>query len=348
MKKNEFLMILNKSKNKKKSKIDIFKNKTYISQINSYFRNNNKSNQIHKFNNKTVLNYNKDKKNILNLDNNIFVNYSINKNQKKISNLKNNYGTFITSNTEIKTVRNLSYFKKPYSQNKTKILKKLFPNIEELNLYSNIPLLFFNDYNNKFRRRKKSLKKEIYDYYFKNIKINTNNNFNLLPDKLINNINNKTIRKSCSTYENYIKNMNMIKSKYKFNSNKNTNININVKPFNLKNNKKSFKEFFRNKEINKYFNTHQNFPKILLKNESNYKTLKISKNSSNIQNMISYTISDNNQYDKMPSCYRFSEDYDKIESILSRKKINSYDEIKNTKCENNKYVDKGTSTDNDF
>ena len=64
--------------------------------------------------------------------------------------------------------------------------------------------------------------------------------------------------------------------------------------------------------------------------------------------MISYTISDNNQNDKMPSCYIFSEDYDKIESILSRKKFNSYDEIKKMKYENNKYIDKGTTTDYDF
>ncbi len=317
-------------------------NKVLITQFNDSYKMRNKSSQIHihksKYNIKTILNYDNKEENKLTLGQYEkycnYNNYSHRRRKKNIFNMKNNNKTFLTSNADIKTIKNENNFQKNNNQNNIKILKKIFPNIEELNLYSNIPLFPFNKTNNRNKRNKNNLKKEIYDYYYKNKVFITNNfDYNLSQYTLNNkNINNKKIKKSSSTYEKKINNTETTNNKKP---------SVNIKNYNL--HKIHIKEFFRNKEINKYFDIKQNLPNIYKKNENIFKSLKLSKNNNNFHKIKSITISDN-QGDKSQNYYKYTEYNNKIESVLSRTKIKSSDEIKNYNYKTYRYVDKATNT----
>lgn len=266
-------------------------------------------------------------------------NYLPKRRKKKFLNMKNNNNkTFITSNQEMKTVRKETNFQIYHNRNNIKILKKIFPNIDELNLYSNIPLYPFNK-ENKNNRNKKNLKKEIYDYYYKNKAFKTNsNNYDLSHFTLDDKTRNKKIKKS-NTYVKYIHNTNKSKST----NNKNLSVNTKNKNINLQKNR--INEFFRNKEIIKYFSDKENLPNIYKKNENKFKTLKISKNKNDPYTIKNITVTDDNKNNIYQNYYNYTEYNNKIESILSRAKIKTSDEIRDNNYKIYRYVDKGINTD---
>jgi hypothetical protein len=366
IKKNE---IINKQSLFLLKKIDNRRSKkSNKSNYYSYLRNESvmKNNSIKKllsFRNKSFLNKSKFQSNLLNIGNISKIENKSNKSNK-------------SNNSYIMT----SYPSKKSKTNKMnlKVLKKLFPNISELSIYSNFPLYPFenNDkaYNShhiiKNESKKVNLKKNIFEFYIKNIF--RQDYQNKLSKRIIFNDDIEEKNKSYGKYFNKtnLNNLNYIKRTREENSkssNKNIHSNLddnyplkitNFKYYNNNNinnsnnrsnankdnkdnkksklvkvNKKSLNDIFKNKEINKYFNSEKIFPIINSKKENNYKYIKILKN---IKEKNECFTSDNKIN------YNFSPQNNNIQSILSRNNRKLYEELNKKK-----YEEKGTDTSQD-
>jgi hypothetical protein len=251
----------------------------------------------------------------------------------------------------------------PQDFTKNKILKELFPNIRELFLYSNIPLMPFNsdDKNSRVIKNARSdLKKVIYNYYSKGGSINPSN-FNVFSKYISDSINNKDVTKNKSEEKNsslfhnkylkHIKKKNFLK--HKMNNSLKINKLIKLNSFISDKINKIFtvKKYdnlqYNNLTVrNKYIKTKYNqfFPDINdSKNGSYYKSIKIPKNTTFSNEKNNYI---NNLYenDCENNKYSYSIKTDKIQSLILRNKLNSLEEANKEKYENHKYMDKATNT----
>ena len=353
---------IKKKEIKKLKNIDSSNFKTFFNKSSTILTNH-QINNLKNLRKKTVLNHVKINKELLKLEK-ISGNNAYNNSSKRISILKKNNTTFLTS-TSIYKVNNhkiLDSNKMPQNFSNNKILKELFPNIKELYLYSNIPLVPFNNDDKKssvIKNGRSDLKKMIYNYYLKGGNINPSY-FNVFSKYISDSINreatkNKSEEKNSSLFHNkylkHIKKKNILKHKMN-NSLKNnkltklnsfTNDKINkifiVKKFdNLKNESLTV----RNKDIKTKYN--QFFPDINdSKNVSYYKSIKIPKNTTFSNEKNNYI---NNLYenDFEINKYSYSIKTDKIQSMILRKKLNSLEEVNKEKNNNHKYMDKATNT----
>jgi len=354
---------INKKEIKKLNNLDSSNFKTFFNKSSTIITTNRKLNNLKNLRNKTVLNHVKLNKELLKLEN-ISGNDAYNS-SKKNSILKKNNTTFLTSTSiyKINNHRILDSHKMPQNLSNNKILKELFPNIRELYLYSNIPLVPFNNddkNSNVIKNGRTDLKKMIYKYYSKGGSINPSN-FNVFSKYISDNINNKEVTKNKSQEKNsnlfhnnylkHIKKKNILKLKMKnsLKSHKLTKLNsfisdkINkifiVKKFdNLENDYLTL----RNKDIKTKYN--QFFPDINdSKNGSYYKSIKIPKNTTFSKEKNNFI---NNLYenDFENNKYSYSIKTDKIQSMILRNKLNSIEVANKEKYENHKYKDKATNT----
>ena len=178
LKKNEVLnkkslFILNKSSNEKYNETS-----TFLSYINDNLGQiNNKTKKINFFRNTSFLKHSKFQSNLLKFEH---TSYSRNRN-KKASNLNN-------TNNILRIPRfDFNNDLTDINKNNYRLLKGIFPNLSELNLYSNFPLFLFSNeekqYNSKIIMRnynkynkKNEIKKKIYNYYYKKSKQNDSDN----------------------------------------------------------------------------------------------------------------------------------------------------------------------------
>jgi hypothetical protein len=351
---------IHKKEIKKSNNIDSSNFKTFFNKSSTRLKNH-KLNNLKNLRNKTVLNHVKLNKELLKLEK-ISGNNPYNNSPKRISILKKNNTTFLTSTSlyKINNHRILDSNKMPQDFTKNKILKELFPNIRELFLYSNIPLMPFNsdDKNSRVIKNGRSdLKKVIYNYYSKGGSINPSN-FNVFSKYISDSINKKEVTKNKSEEKNsslfhnkyleHIKKKKMLKLK-KNNSLKRSKL-TKLNSFNIDKINKIFivkkcgnSEYdnltVRNKDSKTKYN--QLFPDINdSKNGSYYKSIKIPKNTtfSNVKN--DYI---NNLYEKdfENNKYSYSIKTDKIKSMILRNKL---EEANKEKYENHKYIDKATNT----
>ena len=353
------LFLLNKSNTGRNNK------STYLKHINnniSLFKKDNQK-KIVNFRNKSFLNNSKFQSYLLNIGHK-----SYNNNYSKIENklnFSNNHSVILTSSSNQNIVNNNN------NNNNFKILKKLFPNLSELNIYSNFPLYPFSNNERKYnsydlikKEYKNNIKKKIYNYYTKNIYKPEPDKSKLLS-KEINNLDNSE-EKSISYDKNinnaFIKHWKFIQKKNENNklSKKDIkkyfedNLPLKITKLNLLNNKlnkqiqvnssnqNSFVNIFKNKEINKYFTSSKPFPNINIKKENSFKLIKIPKNKTffNKGNMfMDYNTERINNINN----YTFSQQFNNIQSILSRNKKNSYEESNKVK-----YEEKGTDTNEEI
>mgnify|MGYP006873124513 CR=1 FL=1 len=364
MEKNKNYLFSNHSINKKVIKT---LNNLYSSNLKTFFNRsstiltNHKLNNLKNLRNKTVLNHSKFNKKLLKLENisgkNVFNNSS-----KKSNILKKNNTTFLTSDSiyKINDHNVLDSNKIPQNFDNNKIINKIFPNIKELYLYSNIPLIpFNNDDNNRsiIKSRKIDLKKMIYNYYSKGGNINPCN-FNVFSKYIYDSINNnKEVTKNKSEEKNpnlfhnnylkHIKNKKIMKLKMNnsLKGNKLTKLNsfINGKINKIFVVKKCDDLALRNKNIKKKYN--QFLPDINdSSNGSYYKSIRIPKN-------ITFSNEENNYINNLyendfeTNKYSYSIKADKIQSMVLRNKLKSLEEANKKQNENNnKLVDKATNT----
>jgi len=354
---------INKKEIWKLNNIDSSNFKTFFNKSSTILTNH-KLNKLRNIRNKTVLNHFKLNKEISKLEN-ISGNNDYNNSPKRISTLKKNNTTFLTSTSlyKINNHRLLDSNKIPQNSSNNKILKELFPNIKELYLYSNIPLIPFNneDENKSSIKNKRSdLKKMIYNYYSKGSSINPSH-FNVFSKYISDSINNNEVTKNKSEekdsslfhnkYLKHIKKKNMLKLKMKnsLKSHKLTKLNSFTndkmnKIFMVKNYDNLEYDYLtvRNKGIKTKYN--QFFPDINdSKNGSYYKSIKITKNTTFSNEKNNYI---NNLYenDFKVNKYSYSIKADKIQSMILRNKLNSLEETNKEKYENHKYMDKATNS----
>ena len=368
IKKNEImnkkvLFLLNNTNNIKKNKT------SYLSFITNDFSKNYKSKNNFQFRNIPFLNR---------INQRFFHLYSIEhtSHDEKLKKFKNNYSSntnsiFLTNNqNDFNNPNNINTTRRENKNNYT-LLKKLFPNLEELNLYSNIPLCpFNNDENNKNYNRKDELKKRIYNYYHKKTRLKPNK-LNVFPKELLNYSSNINYDEKNKTYEPnmkdiFFKHLKFIKNKnsklrfegksHKFINEKTSNLKPTIINFNNKYviqnkkihiNRKNFfsNNIFKNKEIKKYF-SNTIFPNIYNQNsKNNYKSIKIYKNRSYIKstdNLLEHnSINELELSNNSLSHHQF----DKIQSLISRNKNKFIKKTNRNKSNSNiKFEEKGTNT----
>ena len=367
MEKKKYYLFSNHSINKKEIKkfnnLDSSNFKTFFNKSSTILTNH-KLNKLKNLRNKTVLNHVNLNRELLKLEK-ISGNGVYNNSSKKNSILKKNNTTFLTSSSiyKINNHRFLDSNKMPQNFSNNKILKELFPNIRELFLYSNIPLVPFNndDKNSSvIKNGRTDLKKMIYNYYSKGGSINPSN-FNVFSKYISDSINNKDVTKNKSEEKNsslfhnkylkHIKKKNFLK--HKMNNSLKINKLIKLNSFISDKINKIFtvKKYdnlqYNNLTVrNKYIKTKYNqfFPDINdSKNGSYYKSIKIPKNTTFSNEKNNYI---NNVYenDCENNKYSYSIKTDKIQSLILRNKLNSLEEANKEKYENHKYLDKATNT----
>ena len=344
LKKNEVLnkkslFLLNKSSNEKYNETT-----TFLSYIND---NLGKTKKINYFRNTSFLKHSKLQSNLLKFEH---ASYGRNKN-KKISNLKDTNNFLKIPRIDINN-NSTDINKKNY-----RLLKGIFPNLSELNLYSNFPLFLFGNEEKKYNSRfllkkydkynnKKEIKKKIYNYYYKKSKQNDSDNNK--EDKI------KSYEKNIK--DPFIRNLkfkqnerdfsNLSKKYIKFYLQRNLPIKVNK--LNLLNNKYSeFKkesnlsrntsiDIFENKEINKYIKNNKIVPNMHNKNTNNYKSVKIKKNISFVKIINNNFLNYNSDKEDLNNSFLHNDN--PIQSILSRNKKKSFKE------KNKIYEDKETDT----
>jgi len=279
---------------------------------------------------------------------------------------KNKNTTFMVLNHEAnKSSINLG-------KNNYRILKEIFPNLSELNLYSYYPLYPFNNddekkYNSKILIKKENKKNDIKNknnYYKKDI-LNSEK-LEIIYNEILNNINNmKEEKKEKIEKDIFVKHLNFIQKKNEKNnlSRKNIkyyleeNLPLKITKINLSNNrfikkkkeinldKISFGNILKNKEINKCLkNNYKYFPNINNKNDDDskyYKFIRIQKNRS-FSNCLNNFMISNSEKDININNYSFSHQNNIIQSIISRNKINS-----NNQNNKKNFEEKGTDMNDD-
>ena len=335
------LFLLKKYSGKRKSKTNYY---SYIKRNNSLLKN---------YNNKKILTSIRQKSF---LNNTKFQSYLLNfTNKSKIENNEKDFDNSFIMMTSYPTKKN------GFNKSTLKILKDLFPNMSELNIYSNYPLYPFDNnekiYNSyqliKNEGKKENLKKKIMDFYKKNIF--RQDSQNKMTKRIIISDDNEEKNKSNGKFFNniYINDMYLTKKAKEDSklSQKNISfhyedlplkiINLNIYNNNtnkekgktklIKTKKNSFNDIFKNKEINKYFNSDQPFPIINIKKENSYKYIKILKN-----------LKEKDCVNKNKISYSLTPQVNNIQSVFSRNNKITY-ENSNLKI----YEEKATYTNED-
>ena len=166
-------------------------NTTYLSHFNNNINiiKNNKQLKLSQF--KDDLNNTQLQSYLLNLGKTLYNNNNLE--IKKKQKFKDKTSLYMTSHPDIKC---------KYNKNNLRILKELFPNLSELNIYSNFPLYSFNNnqniYNNNIIRninKKYNVKKNVYNHYYKKSILNPDKQ-SILPIYIYNSDDNEEKNKS--------------------------------------------------------------------------------------------------------------------------------------------------------